>query len=128
MVDAIKVLVIEDEPELREILLYNFNRDGFTAVGCGDGSESLEEVQRERPDVVLLDLVLPGLDGWQVYERLRSLHGGSKIQIIVVSAYHPDDEILRGLDFRAHDYVRKPFQLKDLIERVRAASRRTLPP
>ena len=124
MVDAIKVLVIEDEPELREILLYNFNREGFTAVGCGDGTESLNLLQQERPDVILLDLVLPGLDGWQVYARLRADHANSGIQVIIVSAYNADEEILRGMEFRADDYIRKTFRLKDLIARVQAVSRR----
>src|SRR5688500_12177916 len=108
MVAPAKVLVVEDEPELREILIYNLTREGFAALGSGDGYESLQIAQRERPDVVLLDLMLPSMDGWQVCRRLRAAQPAPNVHIIIVSACDAEEDVLRGLELGADDYIRKP--------------------
>ena len=118
-----KILVVEDEADLREILTYHLNREGFSVVATGDGYESLQLAQRERPDIVLLDLMLPGLDGWQVCRRLRTT-GNSSAQVIIMSARDAEDDVLRGLELGADDYVRKPFRLKEVVARVRTVLRR----
>ena len=118
-----KILVVEDEADLREILIYHLNREGFAVVATGDGYESLQLAQRERPDVVLLDLMLPGLDGWQVCRRLRTTATGGA-HVIIMSARDTEDDVLRGLELGADDYVRKPFRLKEVVARVRTVLRR----
>lgn len=125
MATPAKVLVVEDESELREILLYNLTREGFVAIGCSDGCEGLRLAQRDRPDVVLLDLMLPDLDGWQVCRRLRDAHPTAGLHVIMVSARDGEDDILRGLELGADDYIRKPFRVKEIIARIRAVLRRT---
>jgi DNA-binding response OmpR family regulator len=124
MVAPAKVLVIEDEPELRDILIYNLTREGFTVIASGDGYESLQLAQRERPDVVLLDLMLPSMDGWQVCRRLRATQPAANIHIIIVSARDAEEDVLRGLELGADDYIRKPFRLKEIVARVKTVLRR----
>ena len=123
MAKAGKILVVEDESDLREILIYHLKREGFDVCASGDGWESLEIAQNEKPDVVLLDLMLPTMDGWEVCRKLRA-RAGSGIHVIIVSARNQEDDVLRGLDLGADDYVRKPFSLKEIVARVRTVLRR----
>ncbi len=123
MVSAGKILVVEDEPDLREILIYHFKREGFDVCSSGDGWESLQIAQLERPDVVLLDLMLPTIDGWEVCRKLRA-QVGYGVHIIIISARNQEDDVLRGLELGADDYARKPFSLKELVARVRTVLRR----
>jgi DNA-binding response OmpR family regulator len=125
MSGAIKIMVVEDEDDLREIMVFHLTREGFSVVATGDGYESLQLAQRERPDVVLLDLMLPSMDGWQVCRRLRATMPGRRINIIIVSARDAEEDVLRGLDLGAADYIRKPFRLKEIVARVRTVLRRT---
>lgn len=124
MLATAKIMIVEDEADLREILIYHLGREGFAVVATGDGYESLQLAQRERPDVVLLDLMLPSMDGWQVCRRLRAAQPGIKLNIIIISARDAEEDVLRGLDLGADDYIRKPFRLKEIIARVRAVLRR----
>ena len=119
-----KVLVVEDEPDLREILIYNLKREGFTVYASGDGWESLLIAQREKPDVVLLDLMLPTMDGLEVCRKLRA-QASYGVHVIIVSALKQEEDILRGLELGADDYVGKPFSLKELVA---ASSRRNHAP
>ena len=118
-----KVLVVEDEPDLREILIYNLKREGFTVYASGDGWESLLIAQREKPDVVLLDLMLPTMDGLEVCRKLRA-QASYGVHVIIVSARNQEEDILRGLELGADDYVGKPFSLKEIVARIRTVLRR----
>ena len=121
---ALKVLVIEDEPDLRDILLYHLGREGFAVESTHDGYEALQLARRQRPDVVLLDLMLNGLDGLSVCEQLKADPVSAGLHIIIVSARVAEEDVLGGLARGADDYVRKPFKPKEVIARVRAVMRR----
>ena len=126
MAAAGKILIVEDESDLREILIYHLKREGFDVYASGDGWESLQIAQAERPDVVLLDLMLPTMDGWEVCRKLRTA-AGYGVHVIIISARNQEDDVLRGLDLGADDYVRKPFSLKEIVARVRTVLRRVPP-
>lgn len=127
MMHAQKILVVEDEPDLREILVYHFKREGFTVFESGNGEECLQIVRRENPSVLLLDLMLPGLSGLQVCRMLKAQPQATGLSIIMISALTSEEDILRGLELGADDYVRKPFKPKEVVARVRTVLRRLRP-
>ncbi len=116
-----KILVIEDEPALQETLVYNLNRQGYTVEVAGDGGAALEAARRLSPDLIVLDLMLPVLDGFEVCRILRQ---EMNAPIIILTAR--DDEIDRvlGLELGADDYLTKPFSMRELLARVKAQLRR----
>ena len=116
------ILVVEDDPIIRSTVEYALRRAGFEAQGCADGNEAVAVAEALRPDLVLLDLMLPGLDGYQVAERLRD--SGSDVPIIMVTALDQERDKVRGLDAGADDYITKPFSMEELLARVRANLRR----
>ena len=119
-----KIVVIEDEPDILEAIRYNLEREGFRVVVATSGDEGLKTVVREGPDLLLLDLLLPGLDGLEVCRRLKLDPVTQEIPIIMVSAKGEESDIVLGLGVGADDYVTKPFKPKELVARVRAVLRR----
>jgi two-component system alkaline phosphatase synthesis response regulator PhoP len=119
-----RILVIEDEPDIAEIVEYNLQREGFRVVSAADGEEGLELVQREFPDAILLDLMLPKLDGLEVCRRLKADPALRTIPVIMVTAKGEVSDIVAGLEAGADDYVTKPFIPKVLVARVKAVVRR----
>ncbi|MEM7355385.1 MAG: response regulator [Acidobacteriota bacterium] len=119
-----KIVVIEDEPDILEAIEYNLEREGFQVISATSGDEGLKTVVREGPDLLLLDLLLPGLDGIEVCRQLKMDPMTQKIPIIMVSAKGEESDIVLGLGVGADDYVTKPFRPKELIARVRAVLRR----
>jgi DNA-binding response OmpR family regulator len=117
------ILVVEDEPSLQETLAYNLQKQGYIVECAGDGRIALEIGRRLKPDLILLDIMLPGLNGVEVCKTLR--REGFQSPIIMLTAR--DDEIDRvvGLEIGADDYVTKPFSMRELIARVKAQLRRT---
>ncbi|MBA3945400.1 MAG: response regulator transcription factor [Herpetosiphonaceae bacterium] len=115
------ILLVEDEAILAETLRYNLEREGHTVVIAGDGAQALELARREHPDLVLLDVMLPRLDGFSV---CRILRGESGVPIIMLSARQDEVDRIAGLELGADDYVVKPFSLGELLARVRAILRR----
>ncbi|PKN91254.1 MAG: DNA-binding response regulator [Chloroflexi bacterium HGW-Chloroflexi-6] len=117
------ILIVEDEPSLQETLAYNLQKHGYTVDAVGDGKTALETARRRKPDLILLDIMLPQLDGVEVCKILR--REGFQSPIIMLTAR--DDEIDRvvGLEIGADDYVTKPFSMRELIARVKAQLRRT---
>jgi DNA-binding response OmpR family regulator len=115
------ILVVEDEIVLRETLIYNLKRNEYTVESAGDGVSAIEIARRIRPDLLLLDLMLPGLDGIEVCRILRQ---EMNIPILILTAR--DDEIDRviGLEIGADDYITKPFSMRELMARVKAHLRR----
>ncbi|MGB4592374.1 MAG: response regulator transcription factor [Coriobacteriia bacterium] len=117
-----RVLVVEDDPIIRQTVQYALKRAGFETLASGNGGEGLAIAQREAPDLVLLDLMLPGIDGYEFAERLRQTD--ADVAIIMVTALDQDRDKVRGLDLGADDYITKPFSMEELLARVRANLRR----
>ena len=115
------VLVVEYEPALQETLIYNLEKEGYRAEAAGDGRAALEAARRLNPDLVILDIMLPELDGFEVCKILRR---ESSVPILMLTAR--DDEIDRvvGLEVGADDYLTKPFSMRELLARVKAQLRR----
>jgi DNA-binding response OmpR family regulator len=124
---ASRVLVVDDEPTIVEIVGRYLERAGYEARGAGDGFEALEQAAAERPDLVVLDLMLPGIDGIEVMRRLRELPG-PPLAVILLTARGEESDRLVGLRQGADDYVVKPFSPAELVARVGAVLRRTKPP
>jgi DNA-binding response OmpR family regulator len=117
-----KILVVEDEPSLQETLVYTLEKLGYTVDAVGDGRQAVETARTFQPDLILLDLMLPGLDGFEVCKILRR---EMSVSILMLTAR--DDEIDRvvGLEVGADDYITKPFSMRELMARVKAQLRRT---
>ena len=123
-----RILVVEDEPDLLEAVVFALRKEGMKPIPCKDGEEALRLVKERRPDLVLLDLMLPGLDGIEVCRRLRASEETARIPIIMVTAKAEETDAVIGLGVGADDYVRKPFGLKELAARVRSLLRRSAEP
>jgi DNA-binding response OmpR family regulator len=119
-----KILVVEDEPDLLDLVVYNLRKEGFKAVRAENGETALELARDERPDLVLLDLMLPGVDGLEVCRRLRANEATANIPIVMMTARAEESDAVVGLALGADDYVKKPFGVKELLARVRAVLRR----
>lgn len=119
-----KILIIEDERSLIDILSYNLSREGFDVSASSDGAEGLRRAQASVPDLVLLDLMLPGLDGLQICRQLRSDPKTQGIRILMVTAKSEEVDEIVGFNMGADDYVAKPFKIKPLISRIKALLRR----
>jgi two-component system response regulator RegX3 len=116
-----KILVVEDEPSLVDALEYGLQAEGFEVIASTDGETSLTLLERERPDIVLLDVMLPGLSGTEVCKRIRA---SSAVPIIMLTAKDSEIDKVVGLELGADDYVTKPFSMRELTARVRAVLRR----
>jgi DNA-binding response OmpR family regulator len=122
-----KIVVIEDEADILEVLQYNLKREGYRVHASRNGENGLDIVRRENPDLVLIDLMLPGLDGLEVCKRLQADPVTSAIPVIMVTAKGEESDIVLGLQLGADDYVTKPFSPKELLARVKAVLRRGPP-
>jgi len=116
------ILVVDDEPTLRETLIEVLEEDGYRALGAADGREALAVFRAERPDLVLLDLMLPELSGVEVCRIIRAESG---VPIVMLTARNSEVDKVVGLELGADDYVTKPFSLRELSARIRALFRRT---
>jgi two-component system, OmpR family, alkaline phosphatase synthesis response regulator PhoP len=121
-----KILVIEDEADILELMLYNLSREGYRTAGSAHGDEGLKRARVEAPDLILLDLMLPGLSGLEVCRRLKTAPETRDVAVIMVTAKGEPDDIVAGLEAGADDYITKPFSPKVLLARVRAVLRRRL--
>lgn len=116
------ILVVEDDPIIRQTVEYALRRAGFDVTSAGDGPSALDAAEECTPDLVLLDLMLPGIDGYQVAQQLRATD--KETAIIMVTALAQERDKVRGLDVGADDYITKPFSMEELLARVRANLRR----
>lgn len=116
-----KVLLVEDDQSLAEVVTYNLRKEGYEVVTADDGVHGLETARREKPDLVLLDIMLPEMDGLELSRLLRK---ESNVPIIMLTAKVTETDKIVGLEVGADDYVTKPFSVKELLARVRAALRR----
>ncbi len=124
MPDPCRILVVEDEPDLGELIAYNLRIEGYAVEVARDGAEALKGVEREVPHLILLDLMMPRLSGQQVAERLKQAPGTSKIPIIMLTAKSEERDELQGLELGADDYITKPFSMSVLMARVGTVLRR----
>jgi two-component system, OmpR family, alkaline phosphatase synthesis response regulator PhoP len=118
------ILVIEDEDDILELLRYNLAREGFKVITAGGGQQGLSLALAKLPDLLLLDLMLPGLDGLEVCRVLKKDPKTASIPIVMVTAKGEESDIVTGLELGAEDYVAKPFSMKVLLARVRGVLRR----
>jgi len=119
-----QIVVVEDEPDILEVLSYNLTREGFKVSASLDGAEGLALIEKKLPDLVLLDLMLPSLDGLEICRLLKSKPQTEHIPIIMVTAKGEESDVVLGLGVGADDYIPKPFSPKELIARVKAVLRR----
>lgn len=120
---APKVLIVDDEPDLRDLLVYNLQREGYTVVEASDGVEALEKAESEQPDAIVLDVMMPGLTGLDVCRRLRENAGLRKTPILMLTALDATDDYVRGLDVGADAYLSKDVDMPVLISQIRALMR-----
>ncbi|MBU6174055.1 MAG: response regulator [Planctomycetes bacterium] len=119
-----KVLVVEDDRALSEVLLYNLDKAGYEVLKAFDGRDGLNQAQLKLPDVILLDVMLPVIDGVEVCRRLRAHPDTAKISIILLTAKSEETDQLIGFSVGADDYVTKPFSVRVLLERIKSLLRR----
>jgi len=118
------ILVVEDEEDIRELLRYNLQKEGYQLTCVGSGEAAIDKACSDVPDLILLDLMLPGQDGFEVCKELKKTPATQKIPIIMLTAKGEESDVVTGLELGAADYVTKPFSPRILIARVRAVLRR----
>ena len=121
MTSQAKILVIEDEEEIIRLLTFRFEQEGYEVLSACNGVEGLHALQQENPSLVVLDVMMPRMNGWETCKRIRQY---SDVPIIMLTALGQETDLVRGLELGADDYVTKPFSLAELVARVRAALRR----
>lgn len=119
-----EVLIVEDEPEIAELIEFHLRREGIRSRIVHSGRKALEMIDRKRPDLVILDLMLPDLDGFQICRRLKSSPETGRIPVVMVTAKSEDADVVTGIELGADDYVMKPFSPKVLVARVKNVIRR----
>jgi len=122
------VYVVEDEEDIRELLKFHLDREGYTVTTVANGEEAVKKISRDLPDIILLDLLLPGMDGLEVCRTLKKDPRTAAIPILMVTAKGEESDIVAGLELGADDYITKPFSIKVVIARTRAVLRRRREP
>ncbi|MEK7866375.1 MAG: response regulator transcription factor [Planctomycetota bacterium] len=122
------VLLIDDEPDLVRLLDYNLTQAGYAVLSARDGASGLDLAARHAPDVVVLDVMMPGMEGWEVCRRLRASSTNPRVPILILTAKTEEADRVLGLELGADDYLTKPFSVREVVARVRALLRRAEPP
>ena len=123
-----RVLVVEDEADIRELVRYNIEREGFAVEEAADGPQALEKIARRRPDLIVLDLMLPGMPGLEICRQIRANAETSQLPVLILTAKGTEVDRILGLEMGADDYVVKPFSPRELVARIKALLRRANPP
>jgi two-component system, OmpR family, alkaline phosphatase synthesis response regulator PhoP len=121
-----KILIVDDEKDIVKMIDYNLKKEGYRTVLCYDGQDALDAVRKEHPDLVVLDLMLPEVDGFDVCKALKKEPSTAKIPIIMLTAKAQESDKVVGLELGADDYMTKPFSPRELVARIKAVLRRTL--
>lgn len=121
---APRVLVVEDERDVAELIRYNLGKEGYEVVVVSTGSDAVKQARDMRPDVVLLDIMIPQLNGWEVCRRLKRDPATKSIPVIMVTGRVEEGDKVLGFEMGADDYVTKPFSTRELLARIRALGRR----
>ncbi|HET8532944.1 MAG TPA: response regulator transcription factor [Methylomirabilota bacterium] len=124
---ATKVLVVEDEADVAEMIRYNLGKEGYDVRLSASGTDALRQAKDARPDVILLDIMVPQLNGWEICRRLKQDRDTQAIPVIMVTGRVEEGDKVLGFEMGADDYVTKPFSPRELVARVRAVSRRGRP-
>ncbi len=119
-----KILIVEDDKDIIKMLEYNLKKEGFKVIHASDGEDALDLAVRQYPDLILLDLMLPGIDGLEVCKALKGENKAAAIPIIMLTAKSQESDKVVGLELGADDYVTKPFSPRELIARIKAVLRR----
>lgn len=119
-----RILLVDDEPDIIEFIGYNLRKEGFKVVTCSNGKEALNFIDREKPHLILLDVMMPGMDGVEVCEQIRSKEDMDNVLIAFLTARGEDYSQIAGFDAGADDYITKPIKPKLLISRIKALLRR----
>ncbi|KYO66696.1 winged helix-turn-helix domain-containing protein [Thermovenabulum gondwanense] len=119
-----KILIVDDEPNILELLKFNLENNGFKVIKALNGEQALELIKLEKPDLILLDVMLPGIDGYELCKILRRKTDTSEIPIILITAKNEEIDRILGLEIGADDYITKPFSVRELVARVKAVLRR----
>jgi len=119
-----KILIVEDDRDIVEMVEYNLKQEGYTAVHAFNGEKGIGLAGKEKPDLIILDLMLPAIDGFEVCKRLKQQPSTSRIPVIILSAKSRETDKVVGLELGADDYITKPFSPRELIARIRAVLRR----
>ncbi len=119
-----QILIIEDEPDIQELLSFNLDNNGYKVYTASNGEKGLEVARKEHPDLILLDLMLPGINGLDVCRIIKSDQDTSGISIIMLTALGQEEDIIKGLETGADDYVTKPFSFQVLEARIKSVLRR----
>jgi DNA-binding response OmpR family regulator len=114
------ILVADDEEDLRELVTYRLTRSGYQVIGAGDGQEALDLAAERTPDLMVLDVMMPKLDGYELTRRVRAEETLRSIPVILLTARSQESDIDRGFEVGADDYLKKPFNPDELVARVRA--------
>ena len=122
------ILVVEDEQPIQELICYNLKKDGYRVESVASGEEALQKIHSKKPDLVLLDLMLPGVDGLEVCKMMRTEREMIAIPIIMVTAKGEEADVITGLELGADDYITKPFSPKILATRIKTVLRRRSEP
>lgn len=120
-----KILAVDDEEHIQELLKFNLENSGYKVICCSTGTEALKLAKIEKPDLILLDVMLPGIDGYDVCKEIRKDNNISSIPIIMITAKSEELDKILGLELGADDYMTKPFSIRELLARVKAVLRRT---
>jgi two-component system phosphate regulon response regulator PhoB len=122
------IFVVEDEEDILDLIRHNLAKEGFAVATATDGLDAVKAIARKPPDLVLLDLMLPGLDGLEVCRQLKRDPQTAEIPVLMVTAKDEESDVVTGLELGADDYIVKPFRMKELVARVRTALRRKRQP
>lgn len=120
-----RILVVDDEEHILELINFNLEREGYEVILCDNGEDSITIIQENDIDLVVLDLMLPGIDGSEVCKRVRKMERTKNLPIIMLTAKGKEDDRILGLELGADDYITKPFSVRELIARIRAVLRRS---
>ena len=122
--DKKKILVVDDEKSIRELLVFNLEKEGYETIEASDGAEAVEKALSEKPDLILLDVMLPRLDGISVCKKLRYALNINTVPILMISAKDTESDKIVGLEMGADDYITKPFQIREVMARIKANLRK----
>jgi two-component system alkaline phosphatase synthesis response regulator PhoP len=119
-----KIFIVEDDAGVSDLLEFNLKKQGYQTAVAADGFQALGRLEEEKPDLILLDIMLPGLDGYEVCRIIRSRSGFKLVPIIMVTVKSEEPDVVHGLEVGADDYVTKPFNMRELLSRIKVHLRR----
>lgn len=124
MADAVKIMIVEDDPDIAELLRFNLSLEGYVPILCHSAEEGLRVLEQDIPSLILLDLMLPGISGLEFCQMIRRNEEWKSIGIVMLTAKNQEEDLVRGLEIGADDYIGKPFSPQVLLARIKSVLRR----